>query len=210
VRGPSVEVREHRLCRNGACSLLCRRHRDRMLRATTPRPFLRDARWTSPVGGRIDAGLPRSHQRLSGSGAAMAGDPAHASGDPRAAGASRGRSRRLPSDRRAGPAQRFARVVWWLAVDVVGQPGRAGQVLVHGSGQHVRVRCLGHVGGGGAMMGNVSCRPVRGDHAWPSPRLPPSPQQQAPYRYLRERWCPSDHLCRHRRQRASHTNRRLI
>ena len=35
----------------------------------------------------------------------------------------RGRSRQLASDRPAGPAQRFARVVWWLAVDVVGQPG---------------------------------------------------------------------------------------
>ena len=63
VGGSSVEVREHRLCRNGACSLLCRRCRDRMLRATTPCPFRRDARRTSPVGGRIDAGLPRSHQR---------------------------------------------------------------------------------------------------------------------------------------------------
>ena len=35
----------------------------------------------------------------------MAGEPAHASGDPRAAGAGRGRSRRLASDRPAGPAR---------------------------------------------------------------------------------------------------------
>ena len=35
----------------------------------------------------------------------MVGDPAHASGDPRAAGAGRGRSRRLASDRPAGPAR---------------------------------------------------------------------------------------------------------
>src|SRR5262245_19032652 len=35
----------------------------------------------------------------------MAGDPAHAVGDPRAAGAGRGRSRRLASDRPAGPAR---------------------------------------------------------------------------------------------------------
>src|SRR5215471_6793462 len=34
----------------------------------------------------------------------MAGDPAHASGDPRTAGAGPGRSRRLASDRPAGPA----------------------------------------------------------------------------------------------------------
>ena len=34
----AVEVRQHRLYRNGACSLLCRRRRDRMLRAMTPRP----------------------------------------------------------------------------------------------------------------------------------------------------------------------------
>ena len=48
-----------------------------------------------------------------------------------------------------------ARVVWWLAVAVVGRPGRTGQVLAHGGGQHVRVRYLGHVGWRGAMIGTM-------------------------------------------------------
>ncbi len=57
-------------------------------------------------------------------------------------------------------------------------PDALGQVLVHGGGQHVRVRYLGHVRGRGAMMGNVSCGPFTGDHTWPSPRLPPSPNSK--------------------------------
>jgi hypothetical protein len=35
---------------------------------------------------------------------------------------------------------------WWLTVDVAGRPGRAGQFLAHGGGQHFRVRYLGRVG----------------------------------------------------------------
>ena len=61
----------------------------------------------------------------------------------------------------------------WPSMSSV-SPDALGQVLVHGGGQHVRVRYLGHVGGRGAMMGNVSCGPFTGDHTWPSPRLPPS------------------------------------
>jgi len=37
---------------NGACSLLCRRRRDRMLPVTTPRPFRRDARSSDRRSGR--------------------------------------------------------------------------------------------------------------------------------------------------------------
>jgi len=44
---------------------------------------------------------------------------------------------------------------WWLAVDVAGQPGRAGLFLAHGGGQHFHVRYLGHVGWRGAMIGNM-------------------------------------------------------
>jgi LuxR family transcriptional regulator, maltose regulon positive regulatory protein len=34
-------------------------------------------------------------------------------------------------------------------------PDALGQFLVHGAGQHVHIRCLGHVGGRGAMMGTM-------------------------------------------------------
>jgi hypothetical protein len=63
-----------------------------MVGATTPRPFPADARRTS----RSAAGsMPACHQAINdgeglGSGAPTAGDPAHVSGDPRAAGAGRG------------------------------------------------------------------------------------------------------------------------
>ena len=42
----------------------------------------------------------------------------------------------------------------WPSMSSV-SPGRAGQVLAHASGQHVRVRYLGHVGWRSAMIGNM-------------------------------------------------------
>ena len=48
------------------CSLHRRRRQDRMVRTMAPHRLRRDASRTSPAGGRIHAGLPRSHQRRRG------------------------------------------------------------------------------------------------------------------------------------------------
>src|SRR5215471_1409861 len=144
-----------RLPGNGACSLLCRRRRDRVPRVTAPRLF--DVMLAGQA--RLATGSMRAcHEAINGGEGLVQqwwvtqfkrlGIP----GPPV-------RPRPIASTGIRSPG-------WSSAVSCAGGvvAGRGcrrsarthgGQFLECGGGQHVRVRYLGHVGGRGAMIGNM-------------------------------------------------------